>query len=259
MNRFHSDKEIERQRYDCRAMLTSQSLETIFTTSIGSASVPLTLRQPYIEYEKLLSTYLSPTDAVLELCAGMGEFSSFLVSKSFHFIASDISPSSLSVLRSRFPTAQHMDTVVCDIEQLPFSSQSFELIACAGGLSYGDNLVVLSEIYRLLRPGGYFVCVDSLNHNPIYRINRLLHCLRGRRTLSTLNRMPTIKLLQAYEKTFDNLQIQFYGAFSWLLVPLSKVIGQSAAFRLSNALDCWFKIKSSAFKFVLIAQKCKIL
>lgn len=259
MNRIISDKEVERLRYDHRAILALQSLENKSSPRLGSASISLPLRQPYIDYEKALSNILPSTESVLELCSGMGEFSGVLVSESIKFVASDISLSSLSVLRSRFPDAQHLETVVCDIERLPFASQSFDLIACAGGLSYGDNTVVLSEIHRLLKLGGHFICVDSLNHNPIYRFNRLLHCLRGRRTPSTLNRMPSIQLLQAYEKTFDSLQIQYYGAFSWLLVPLSKLIGEPLAFSLSNALDHWFKIKCSAFKFVLIAQKCKKL
>lgn len=116
---------------------------------------------------------------------------------------------------------------------------------------------MLGEIYRLLRPGGHFVCIDSLSHNPIYRFNRFIHCLLGRRTLSTLKRMPTTHLLQAYETTFGNIRIHYYGAFSWLLAPLSIVIGEILASKVSSALDCWCKVKRSAFKFVLIAQKSR--
>ena len=46
-------------------------------------------------------------------------------------------------------------------------------------LSYGDNDLVLKNVYQKLKPGGYFVCVDSLDNNIIYRINRYLHYLRG--------------------------------------------------------------------------------
>jgi ubiquinone/menaquinone biosynthesis C-methylase UbiE len=46
------------------------------------------------------------------------------------------------------------------------------LIVSAGSLSYGDNDKVLDEIYRVLKNKGAFIAIDSLNNNPIYRLNR---------------------------------------------------------------------------------------
>ena len=68
------------------------------------------------------------------------------------------------------------------MELLPFDNEIFDIVACAGGLSYGDNKLVLNEIYRVLKPKGMFICIDSLNENPIYKFNRYLHYLRGNRT-----------------------------------------------------------------------------
>ena len=55
------------------------------------------------------------------------------------------------------------------MEKLPFRDNSFDAICSAGSLSYGDNLIVMNEIYRLLKTGGSFIAVDSLNNNPIFR------------------------------------------------------------------------------------------
>jgi ubiquinone/menaquinone biosynthesis C-methylase UbiE len=36
----------------------------------------------------------------------------------------------------------------------------------AGSLSYGDNDIVMNEIYRVLKLQGVFIAIDSLNNNP---------------------------------------------------------------------------------------------
>ena len=65
-----------------------------------------------------------------------------------------------------------------------------------------NNKLVLNEIHRVLKQNGIFICIDSLNENPIYKLNRYLHYLRGNRTKSTLKRMPDRKLLKDYERKF---------------------------------------------------------
>ena len=96
------------------------------------------------------------------------------------------------------------------MEFLPFASGSFDLVAMAGSLSYGDNDRVLRELHRVLRSGGTLVCVDSLNHNPIYRFNRWVHYRFGERSRSTLQRMPTLGLLEQYQAAFGEAQIRYF-------------------------------------------------
>jgi ubiquinone/menaquinone biosynthesis C-methylase UbiE len=52
------------------------------------------------------------------------------------------------------------------MEKLPFADQSFDIIVSAGSLSYGDNDIVMNEIYRVLKLQGVFIAIDSLNNNP---------------------------------------------------------------------------------------------
>ena len=96
----------------------------------------------------------------------------------------NISSISLKVLEKnllKFSKAG-LQTVVADMEQLPFENESFNVVTCAGSLSYGDAEKVDSEIRRVIKPSGFFICVDSLNNNPVYRLNRFIHDLKKERT-----------------------------------------------------------------------------
>ena len=137
----------------------------------------------------------------------------------------------------------------CNMEILPFDNEIFDIVACAGGLSYGDNKLVLNEIHRVLKQNGIFICIDSLNENPIYKLNRCLHYLRGNRTKSTLKRMPDRKLLEDYDLKFGITKIDYSGTLIWILYPLSKIIGYKISKILSDFFD---KIlpKWMSFKFI---------
>jgi len=247
------DKIAEKSRYDKRASLAETTAN--YNELTGSGSIPLPLREPYLKYEEVLKTVLSKSSTTLELCAGMGLHSEIPCTYSKLFIASDISESSLEILKERLKAPLNLETVACDFEFLPFRSESFDVVACAGGLSYGDNKVVMGEILRVLKPGGYFVCVDSLNHNPIYVANRYVHYLLGRRTVSTLTRMPRVGLIEDYAASFGELESWFFGGISWLIMPLSAIIGEQAAFLMSKSFDDLIKVKRLAFKGVLVAKK----
>ncbi|MFH1974980.1 MAG: class I SAM-dependent methyltransferase [Pseudomonadota bacterium] len=147
-------------------------------------------------------------------------------------------------------------TRVADMESLPFENNSFDVVTCAGSLSYGEPDLVDAEVRRVLRSGGIFICVDSLNHNPIYRFNRWIHYRKGDRTKSTLLRMPTLDRIQSISRGFKNSEVRFFGAVSYLMPILARIIGQSHAAKVSDAIDRLVHVRRSAFKFVLVARGC---
>jgi len=247
------DKRIEHQRYEINA----KSIKTINAPILGSSVMPEPLRECYKKYELIILKKVFKGANVLELAAGTGENTKIFLDCKANVIASDISAESLRVLRKRFNKNPNLSTHEADIEFLPFKESSFDFVCCAGGLSYGDKDKVISEVIRVLRPGGSLIIVDSLNNNPIYKLNRLIHYFLGRRTFSTLKNMPTIESLGFLTKPFKNSKIYYFGALTFLLPLLNKLASDSVITKFFNKFDRKFKIKKSAFKFVLVASKLK--
>ena len=171
---------------------------------------------------------------VLELASGIGQHTYKIILTGARVVTTDISFHSLKVLKK---WVERVETSVADMESLPFKENTFNVVVSAGSLSYGKPELVDSEIRRVLRPGGIFICVDSLNYNPIYRLNRWLHYKRGERTKSTLLYMPTIKRIKSIIRGFNSYEIRFFGSVSYLTPMLARIIGQYNAARVSDIID----------------------
>lgn len=248
------DKEIEKNRYDKSARIALDS--NAQRTASGSMAIPEALRSPYICYEKQLRRVVKSEDRVLEIGAGTGMHTQILidlVSKG-HVFATDISETALMVLRNNIYHPNRLIISVADMESLPFSDDSFDVVVSAGSLSYGAPETLLNEIRRVLKPQGFFCCVDSLNHNLIYRFNRLVHFFCGRRSWSTLQRMPTMITLAEYKRAFGFIDTKFFGSVSWITPVLERLFGSRKASIFSDWFDCWISVEKSAFKFVMLAR-----
>jgi len=243
------DKDIERRRYDDRAQLTLESGN--INCSIG---MPAYLSQPYDFYFYLLQRQ-DVKSKFLEIGAGMGENTQLLLDLEFDILATDISPHSVKMMNKRFSNYESFSAQVADMEKLPFDDGSFNVVCSAGSLSYGDHDTVLNEIHRVLMPGGFFISIDSLNNNPIYRLNRYVHYLRGNRSFSVIKRAPDLNLLQKYDVKFDSVDVRFFGSISYLTPLLNAIFGEKLTAKISDGVDRFIKVKRSAFKFVMIAEK----
>jgi Methylase involved in ubiquinone/menaquinone biosynthesis len=136
-----------------------------------------------------------------------------------------------------------------------FDDNSFDVISIPWSLSYGRSELVDKEIYRILRPNGYFICVDSLNFNPIYRINRYINYLRGQRSLMTLKNMPTVKRVLAYSNIYRQVSLKYFGCISFISPLISIIFNEHKTKRISDKYDSLFANPYCAFKFVLLAKK----
>lgn len=249
-----SDKRIEYIRYETRAKSILSVKSDIFEIepSYGSLTIQPIYRDPYTFYEQCIRQYVSQEHDVLELGSGTGLHTYALAQTGARVVASDISSHSLNILAKRIRCG--IKTLVADMEALPCKTNSFDVVAVAGSLSYGDPKMVDAEVRRVLRPGGTFICVDSLNHNPIYRFNRWIHYLKGNRTKSTLLRMPTIARIQSISRGFRKVEVSYFGSASYLMPVLSYIIGQHNSAIVSRTIDKIVRVRRSAFKFVLIAH-----
>lgn len=142
------DKDIEGRRYDNRAKLLIESGNFNF-----SKNLPKYLNAPYEFYSFLLKKRCSKSK-VLEIGAGMGENTELLLDFGFELVATDISPESIKMMNKIFSNYTNFSVEVADMEKLPFNDESFDVVCSTGSLSYGDNDVVMNEIYRVLKQGG---------------------------------------------------------------------------------------------------------
>ena len=250
---MNNDKQTEYLRYDKRAqaILTAEKAAPRYDAVFGALAYPPFFRTPYIYYDQFIFKHITKNHDVLELGAGTGLHTYALTQTGARVVASDISSHSLEVMSQRIGMVK---TSVADMEALPFKENSFDVVASAGSLSYGDPALVDAEVRRVLRPGGVFICVDSLNHNPIYRLNRWLNYKRGKRTKSTLLNMPTMERIQSISRGFKDTEVRFFGVISYIMPILACIIGQGHAAKVSDAVDRLVLVRRAAFKFVLLAR-----
>lgn len=125
----------------------------------------------------------------------------------------------------------------------------------AGSLSYGENIIVMNEIYRVLHNGGVFITLDSLNNNPIYKLNSYLHFCMGNRSKNTLVRMPTVNMIHCYDLKFGKMHVAYFGSLTWLFPVLSKFLNDKTISAISNNFYRIISVKKSVFKFTMKAIK----
>ena len=214
------------------------------------------LRAPYLFYEKQINKLITKDNTVLELGSGTGLHTYSLSLTGAKIIATDISEEYLDVLMQNALKKRiyNVTTKIANIEKLPFEDNYFDIVASAGSLSYGEENNIDLEVRRVLKPGGYFICVDSLNNNPLYFLNRYLHVLRKKRKKVSFLNMPTVQRIEKISNMYSKTELKYFGCISFLGPVLSRVFGNEFFFKISNLVDKAFNIKRSAFKFVLVAK-----
>lgn len=108
-----------------------------------------------------------PKGRVLDLGCGLGQYTEMWHALGFSVTSADISSDALAQLKERLPCA---DTVRLDMSQpLPFPDGGFDVVFASLSIHYFPEVqtdALLSEICRILKPGGYFI--GSVNSTVAY-------------------------------------------------------------------------------------------
>lgn len=105
-------------------------------------------------------------EAVLDIATGTGDLAiSLAETNAKKIIGLDISEGMLAVGRKKIAAknlSERIQMVQADSEALPFEDNSFDAITVAFGVRNFEHLEKgLNEIYRVLKPGGLFVVLET--------------------------------------------------------------------------------------------------
>ena len=248
---FSQDKIREQLRYDRRVQ--GAQVENL---QLGSSLMPKGLAAPYRAYEDAIAKYISRGQKVLELGAGQGEHSLSVLQQDVHLTALDISEKSLAALCSAVPEdyKSKVTPLKGDMEFPDVPKESFDAVVSAGAMSYADRNNLITMLSQVLRSGGWFIAVDSWNHNPIYRFNRWRHFRRGDRTEMTLLNMPNTKTLDLLQKNF-NIETRYFGCLTFICPLLRPFLSAQKIETLLRISDMILPGRILAFKVLIIAKK----
>ena len=110
--------------------------------------IPLYLKKPYVEYKKILLEKKTFGGTILEIGSGTGDFTNIPLQTKMNVIASDISPLSLKFVAKRYEKYNNLDTMIVNMEDLPFKDSSLNIVCGVGFLSYGNNAKTKNEITK---------------------------------------------------------------------------------------------------------------
>ena len=123
----------------------------------------------------LAATGPMPGLEVLELGCGGGDLTLHLAEAGARLTALDLSPGMVDLARqrvARYQPGADVEFVTGVAESTPFPDASFDLIVGKWVLHHLDYDRAVDEVYRLLRPGGRAVFVETSVINPVFRMAR---------------------------------------------------------------------------------------
>jgi ubiquinone/menaquinone biosynthesis C-methylase UbiE len=250
--RNRKDTISDKQRYDSfyNEINSMETYELLKVSGINSVDKfnKSAFSKYYSEIQKILT---DSEKIVLELGAGFGRHTSVIANCNVKLIVLDISSVALGINQKIHKNLY--GTLNSSIDNIPLLDQSIDVVISCESLSYADPKKVNSEILRVLKPGGHLIVIDALNHNPIYKLNRVLKILRGIRSFNSVFRIPDMKRIMELKSSFERSEVSFYGKWNWLLMPLSKIfpkIISESIIQKFNRLGPNFL----AFKFVLVCN-----
>lgn len=110
---------------------------------------------------------------ILDLATGTGDFPLRFREAGFEaqLVGLDRNPKMLEIARQKCNRDHRVNFILGDLPQIPLKDHSFDVITMGYGLRYvSDIRQTLEEVFRLLRSGGMFVCLDfGLPKNHLYR------------------------------------------------------------------------------------------
>ncbi len=221
----------------------------------GTYDISPVHRPPFNYYYELIKNNIKPGMKVLELGSGMGRHTSILIETGASVYVNDISSEALKVCKRMNPGIHRV--IESSMVDTKLDSNSIDVIVSCGSLSYVDPKKLDQEIIRMLRPSGKIIILDSLNENPIYRLNRFIRFFLGKRSWDSILLIPSLKRINTLCGYFQYSEIKFFGSYLGFILPLKLFLKSDKILKINSYFENKFNSQRQAFKFVLIANQVK--
>lgn len=110
---------------------------------------------------------IGPTTDLLDLAGGTGDvsYTAAAMNPPAHIQLTDFVPEMLDVARERAQAGEAhgvpVDFEVVDAQNIPYANDSYDAVTMAYGIrNIPDRAQALSEVHRVLKPGGTFACLE---------------------------------------------------------------------------------------------------
>lgn len=141
-------------------------------------------KEKVIQLKEIISCSMSsnPGGLVLDLGGNTGGESTVLSQQGIEIVLSDINELALEVAQER---AKKFDLNIplcaaADVHALPFADDTFQVVMVVEALHHFEYYdVALTEISRVLRPGGTLLCIEPIGWNPVRRLSEIRDRFRG--------------------------------------------------------------------------------
>ena len=170
-------------------------------------------------------------------------------------IGIDISEVSIEKAKTNCGLKSNIELYVDNCEKTKFENNSFDIVYGTGILHHLNIDICVSEILRILKPGGKLLFIEPLGTNPLINIYRNF-TPKSR----SKDEHPLIKKdLDYIKKRFSKTNLKYYGLLTLVFFPFYRSPKNSLLFKLLRSFDqILFKIKFFrlfAWSTLLIAQK----
>lgn len=147
---------------------------------------------------------------ILDLGCGMGDASIYFATQGAKVNSVDISPEMIKVVKGIARKTGNVKNITANVmlaEHLRFKSGYFDYVYGNGVLHHVVTDEALSEVHRILKPGGVAAFVEPLGHNPVINIYRKIAEKVRTPTekpleYSKLNKLTKAKYKKVFHKEF---------------------------------------------------------
>jgi len=173
-------------------------------------------------YEPLFEKIPLEGKRVLDAMCGGGYTTGYLLSKGAVVDGLDISDTAVKTYADRWKESRVLCSSILDI---PAPDGEYDCVAIVGGLHHAhpDTLRAIDEIYRILKPGGYFCFYEPHNRSVFDKVRRIWY-KRDRFFAENEAAIDLEALKAGNAHRFEFIREEYGGSLAYLFVLNSAIL-----------------------------------